>query len=192
MSIACEIPVDAGRAGRRLLAIARAVPALGLMSCAVLMAKAPPSWAEAWLPDSLRLLAQTLLAMLGLACLLWALQALFAGQKSLQKIGTRGEQWTPSARRVKAPRLTLDQEGIAHLEGQALCLDSVCALPGLLVAVFAPISRSGPKLSGWNRIERVWSRTGKQRVILIGQDAVSPEEWRRLHVWMLWVQRAPG
>lgn len=182
MPIACELPVDAGRAGRRLQALARAVPGLGLLSSAVLLAAGPPVWAEALLTDTARIATQAILASVGLACLTGALRALT--QRSVGLPSTREVHRDP-------PRLMLDEHGLARLDDESLRLDSVCSLPGLIVAVFTPISEAGPKLSvrgGYRFVQRL---TGDRRVVMIGQDALSPDQWRRLHVWLLWVQRAP-
>jgi hypothetical protein len=85
----------------------------------------------------------------------------------------------------------LDEQGIARLDGEMLRLDSVCELPGLIVAVFTPIYDAGPNLSGRARHPFLRRFMTHHRVVTIGQDSLSPDQWRRLHVWLLWVQRAP-
>lgn len=172
MAVACTVPADAGRAGRRLSVLFRLVPAFGLLASAQQLLSGPPVWAEQ-LPSALMLVLQALTLLGGLLALRAA--------------------WLAGL--VDRPRRTLHlgQDGQAHLTqpgehphfaGSALRLTSLSALPGLIVVVFAPISGCRPKLTSWLR------PGPRPQVVLIAQDALTSEQWRRLHVWLVWVKRA--
>ncbi len=66
-----------------------------------------------------------------------------------------------------------------------LALRSVCRLPGLIIMALAP---SDP--------HRAASRQGI--TLLLGRDAMPPESWRSLNVWLIWqlrgqsLQQSPG
>lgn len=176
MTIACSVPVDAGRAGRRWLALARAVPAFGMATLAGLLVVGPPSWASAEHP--------LFWSSMQLIC---ALASLYGGVRAVQALRLHS-----SLAGSRPPRmLHLGQEGLARLSSAAsappdapgLRLSRVSELPGLIVVVLTPISRDRPKLSPW------WRSDSAVETVLIAQDAVSQDQWRRLHVWLVWVQR---
>ncbi len=191
MAIACSVPVDAGRAGRRWQAFAWAVPAAGLATVCGLLTLGPPSWASPD-PTTLWVIVQTLCGLSALLGLAGAVRMLLSG--------------AAGAPRTESRVLHLGEAGLARLsevgdevgdgvgsdfasglsDARTLRLVQVSALPGLIVVVLAPIYRDRPKLSGWRLL-----RTRVQ-ILLIAEDALTAEQWRRLHVWLLWVRRAHG
>jgi hypothetical protein len=116
-----------------------------------------------------------------------ALAAVFGAVRAVQALRSRSS----FAQARPARMLHLGQEGLARLSDSAsapldapsLRLSRVSELPGLIVVVLTPISRDRPKLS------QRWRSGSGAETVLIAQDAVSQEQWRRLHVWLVWVQR---
>jgi hypothetical protein len=186
MALACSVPVDAGRAGVRLQTLCRVIPGLGLATVALLLNSGPPSWAEPD-PTGFWRLIQAGFSFSALF-ILWRALRVWISSRGLLNRPSPPNRPNPSEQRI----LHLEDDGLARLSGPLqppsdaprLRLARVSALPGLIVVVLAPISEAGTKLSWRDRFLR------RGEVLLIAEDALSQDQWRRLHVWLLWVRRA--
>jgi hypothetical protein len=81
--------------------------------------------------------------------------------------------------------LRVGEDGEAVLHGPAptparpMALRATCTLPGLTLLVMAPYSAQ----------PSVWGRFARPTVLLLGRDVVPQDDWRRLHVWLRWIER---
>lgn len=170
MSVGCSVPIDGGRAARRLRVLAFLIPALGLLTSLVSLLSGPPAGLAVFAPESTGMgsLARNLLmAALATGALGFAWRAL----RVFRKVPAQGS-------------LELTESGLAVLDvDQVFSLHSVARLPGLIVVVLTPIFDSRPKLA------LPLLNLGRDTVLLLGQDALTPDQWRRLQVWLLWVER---
>ena len=172
MSVACSILADEGRAGRLLHGLAWFAPGLGLSGSIVCLASGGPTWLLS--TDWGAAFSQGT-ARIGVIAGLATMAILFL-MKSWRALQTR------NARHL----LNLTAAGSIGLDGHSFRLHCLSRLPGLIVLVLAPISRNDPKLTSSIREER------RARVVLLARDAQSEEAWRRLNVWLLWVERGGG
>lgn len=170
MSIACRVRVDGGRAARRLRLLALSVPSIGLLACLVCLMSGSPAWLDSpsHSANTLGRLAHPLL-----------MTALATGALGLAWLALRGARGSPSG-----ATLTLNANETLSLDQQSYHLHAVSRLPGLILLVLTPISEPHRKLDSSG------PRPGRTRVVLLGQDAQNPDQWRRLNVWLLWVGRA--
>jgi len=172
VSVACSVLVERGRAGRRLQALAWCMPALGLMSSVACLLTGQPVWLSSIShqadPDALSGLPflTTLLATAALGFVWMACRA----------------AWSRNAPSL----LMLTEAGRVSLDGVPFDLYSISRLPGLIVLVLAPISSERSKLA------RCLFGPDRTRVLLLGKDAQSADQWRRLNVWLIWVERGTG
>jgi hypothetical protein len=169
MGIACEVEVTRSRDGARLEAICAAIPAAALALAALQLLRGPTWVLEG--PEWLRFTA-ALACLLGASMLGWlAARAGFSGQEAggAHTAMSIDDEGAPSLRRLPDPRW------------QPMVLRSSCELPGLILLVMAPYPASPP--SGPSR------RSGRMQTLLLGRSGVNDESWRRLKVWLRWMER---
>jgi len=167
MGIACEVEVTRSRDGARLEAICAAIPAASLALAALQLLRGP-TWALEG-PEWLRF-AAALACLLGALTLAWlAARAGFARQEpdGAHTAISIDDEGAPSLRRLPDdPRW------------QPMVLRSSCVLPGLILLVMAPYPAE-PSSRGSGRIQ----------TLLLGRGGVNDESWRRLKVWLRWMER---
>jgi hypothetical protein len=189
MALACSVPVDAGRAGVRLQTLCRVIPGLGLATVALLLSSGPPSWAAPD-PTGFWRLVQAGFSFSAVFILWRALRGWISSRGLLNRPNPPNGPIRPNP--LEQRILHLGDDGLARLSGTLqppsdaprLRLARVSTLPGLIVVVLAPISEAGTKLFWRDRVLR------RGEVLIIAEDALSQDQWRRLHVWLLWVRRA--
>jgi hypothetical protein len=174
MSIACSVPLDGGRAARLLRSLAYCIPAAGLVASLVSLASGVPAWLDLD-PQASGAIGS------GLHAVLMAIVATAA-------LGFAWMAFRAACSRDAPGLLVLTATGMVCLDQQSFRLYAVSRLPGLIVVVLAPISDQRSKLAR-SRF-RSLLRPAAHRVVMLGQDAQTPEQWRRLNVWLLWVSRA--
>jgi len=182
MSIACSVPLDGGRAARLLRSLAYCIPAAGLVASLVSLVSGVPAWLDLD-PQASGAIGS------GLHAVLMAIVATAA-------LGFAWMAFRAACSRDAPGLLVLTVTGMVCLDQQSFRLYAVSRLPGLIVVVLAPISDQRSKLarspsrSRSRSLFRSLLRPAAHRVVLLGQDAQTPEQWRRLNVWLLWVSRA--
>jgi hypothetical protein len=178
MSIACSVPLDGGRAARLLRSLAYCIPAAGLVASLVSLVSGVPAWLDLD-PQASGAIGS------GLHAVLMAIVATAA-------LGFAWMAFRAACSRDAPGLLVLTATGMVCLDQQSFRLYAVSRLPGLIVVVLAPISDQRSKLARSPSRSRFRSlfRPAAHRVVMLGQDAQTPEQWRRLNVWLLWVSRA--
>lgn len=177
MSVAFEIEVTRSRAGDRCVAIARAIPAVGLLLAALHVAGGPTAWLDAG-PD-VRWATAAVLGMSGLAGLAFAASVVIR-----RPTGAIGRILCPPSDHDLARTMRVDADGVPSMPTpeqrtvRPLRLRVSCILPGLTVLVLAPCSPQDAE-----------GRRARAILLSIGRDAVSGDAWRRLHVWLRWTER---
>lgn len=166
MGIACEVEVTRSRDGARLEAICAAIPAAALALAALQLLRGPTWVLEG--PEWLRFTA-ALACLLGALTLGWhAARARFVGQEAggARTAISIDDEGAPSLRRLPDPRW------------QPMVLRSSCVLPGLILLVMAPYPASPPS-----------RRSGRIQTLLLGRSGLNDASWRRLKVWLRWMER---
>ncbi|MEN9316724.1 MAG: hypothetical protein RJA99_775 [Pseudomonadota bacterium] len=168
MGVAFELEVTRSRGADRFDALAWFVAAASLSLCATSLAAGPVFVAdgEPGLRAALAIVAALSAVVsigLGLGCLL----------------GRRAASARPPA------RLSVSDDGALALQdhrgpARPMALRASCALPGLTLLVVAPYPGQ------WGT-----PRRGRPVALRIGRDAVPADGWRRLHVWLRWIERGP-
>ena len=180
MSIACSVPLDGGRAARLLRSLAYCIPAAGLVASLVSLVSGVPAWLDLD-PQASGAIGS------GLHAVLMAIVATAA-------LGFAWMAFRAACSRDAPGLLVLTATGMVCLDQQSFRLYAVSRLPGLIVVVLAPISDQRSKLARSRfrsrSLFRSLLRPAAHRVVLLGQDAQTTEQWRRLNVWLLWVSRA--
>jgi hypothetical protein len=172
MSVAFAIEVTRSAAEGRWRALATAIPAAGLGTAAVQLHAGPTFAIEG--PPALRAAAT-------LACALGAAALASASLRALR----RG----PGARAAVDPKdagraLVVDEAGRPALREpgdpapRPMALQAWCTLPGLTLLVLAPYLPQPPS-----------RRRTPRATLVLGRDGVPDEAWRRLHVWLRWIER---
>jgi hypothetical protein len=165
MGVAVEIEVTRSRGAARWAASAAAVSALGLVLAGLQLASGPTVLIDA--PFAARVV---------FACVCGALAVGIAG------VAIRDLRGVPTPGPVR--RLRVDEAGEAVLVGpdptsaRPMALRASCTLPGLTLLVMAPYLLQPPS-----------GRRARPTVLLLGRDAVPAQAWRRLHVWLRWMER---
>lgn len=165
MGVAFDIEVTPSRNVLRWRAGGAAVPTLALAVCAWQLSAGPT-----WLID------EPVILRLGLA-----------GVLSIGAVWVPTGLWLAARRRRVGGgcglRLIVDADGRPTVQAPglppvAMTLRASCALPGLTWLLLAPYPRHS-----------VQGRRSAQVSLLIGADAASPDRWRRLRVWLRWLER---
>lgn len=165
MGVACEVEVTHSRDGARLQALCAAVPAAALALAALQLLRGPTLIVEG--PEWLRV-ASAAMCLLGAMGLAW--------------IGVRA--WLGRGAGGPVAAIAIDAEGAASLRQardarwQPMALRSSCVLPGLILLVMAPYPASPAR-----------DRLGRTQTLLLGRGGVNDESWRRLKVWLRWMER---
>ena len=165
MGVAVEIELTRSRAAARWAALCALVPAAGLMLAAAQLVAGPTLLLDG--PVEVR-------ALLAVACAALSVCALGLAVLDLRLARGRGA----------GVALRVDEDGVPTLQGVAseparpMALRASCTLPGLTLLVMAPYSLLPPG-----------RRFARPTVLLVGRDAVPGEAWRRLHVWLRWIER---
>jgi hypothetical protein len=166
MGVAVEIEVMPSRAAGRWAAAGTLVGVLGLLLAAMHLMSGPTLLVDA--PSHRR-------AALAAGC-----AALAAWGALLALRDLRGARRAPTG---LALRVGEDGEAVLHgpapTPARPMALRATCTLPGLTLLVMAPYS---PQPS-------VWRRFARPTVLLLGRDVVPQDDWRRLHVWLRWIER---
>lgn len=172
MSVAFAIEVTRSAAEARWRALLAAIPAAGLATSAAHLATGPTFVLEG--PPEWR-------AAAAFACGLGAAGFALAALAALR----RGRTPTASSASPAPPRaLIVDETGRPALRepgestARPMALRAWCTLPGLTLLIVAPYSaQSSPE------------RRTRPATLLLGRDGLSDEAWRRLHVWLRWMER---
>jgi hypothetical protein len=165
MSVAFEIEVAPSRVVALLHASTWALPAAGALLAAVQCA-----WGPTWL------LPQTGSIRLLLATALLAAAAVLARRAWLDLRAAS----VPFPGRVLAV-CEAGEPAVAVVPGrppEPSRLRASCRLPGLILLVLSP---SGSGSGGWSGASTV--------TLLSGRDGLPDEDWRRLNVWLRWMER---
>jgi hypothetical protein len=189
--VAFEVEVTRSRNAARLASLAAAIPSVGLALAGWQVAAGPTLLLDG--PASLRG-AVAALAAAAAGLLAWrSVRALrksdAAGAPSAE--GTAGAVRPGTSRIGPSPRaelpdgtvLVVDAAGTPNLRlpgglpSVPRCLRHGCTLPGLMLLVLAPSPGNPP--AAWRR----------PTTLLLGRDTMSAESWRRLNVWLLWMER---
>jgi len=165
MGVALTLEVAPSRNVARLRGLCLALPAVGLWLSALHLAGGPTR-----LIDGSAALHASLAFALGVAGLALALRG--------------GVEWRARASDAAGRMLIVDDSGAVTVSpepGRAAVpaeLRATCTLPGLIVLVLAPypanMSSAGP---------------GRPVTLLLGRDGMPDHVWRRLHVWLQWMER---
>jgi len=165
MSVAFAFEVTRSRRVAQLFALSAAIPAAGLALAAAQFAAGPTLLLEG--APTVRA-ALALASLLGAFVLAWqALRALRAGP------GPCGPVF-----------LSVDEDGAPSLVAAPgastvpVALRASCGLPGLILLVLSP---SAPQSASRMRTSAV--------TVLSGRDGLSDDDWRRLNVWLRWMER---
>jgi hypothetical protein len=164
MSVAVQIEVTRSRSVAAWAAICALVAASGLILAAVQLLEGPTLLVE----------ASGLRVSLAVGCVALAVCTVGCAARDLRS----------SQAGAAGLSLRVDEEGMPVLHGPALSparpmtLRASCTLPGLTLLVMAP-SSAQPSTR----------RSARPTVLLLGRDAVSADAWRRLHVWLRWIER---
>ena len=171
--VAFEVELTRSRQGARLAAVSAAVPALGLVLAGWQWLAGPTLLG---VEDPALRTAMSMLAALAGAALAWgAVRAL--------RDARRGSAADPRPR-ASAGRLVVDARGLPTLLHRAVgpcempcAIRSTCALPGLILIVLTP--------------DPTYSPEARQPPITLrlGRDTMNDESWRRLNVWLRWMER---
>lgn len=168
MGVAFDLDLGASSGtARRLDAASWLLPAAGLALSACHLAIGPVAALDG--PPALR---WVLAGSAGLAALAMTV-------RSVHALRARGACAAPGG------RLRVDDDGALLLLSDGLArpmaLRASCPLPGLTLLVVAPYPGQSDAASCRSR----------PLALRIGRDAVPPEHWRRLHVWLRWTERGP-
>jgi hypothetical protein len=172
MSVAFAIEVTRSAAEARWRALLAAIPAAALATSAAHLSAGPTFVLEG--PPEWRVVA-------AFACGLGA--AAFA-LASLAALWRARAPTASSASRARSRALIVDESGRAALRepGEStvrpMALRAWCTLPGLTLLVVAPYSAQSSA-----------ERRTRPTTVLLGRDGLSDEGWRRLHVWLRWIER---
>lgn len=170
MGVAFDLEVTRSRGADRLDAAAWLIGAAGLALASFQLASGPVFVLDG--PTALRA-GWSAVAATGAAVALW---------RAARVLGTR-----PPGPVGRAERLHVDDDGGVVLRrggepGRPMALRASCALPGLTLLIVAPYPGQA---GGPARVRPIALR--------IGRDAVPADAWRRLHVWLRWIERGhPG
>ena len=165
MGVACEVEVTRSRDGARLEVLCAAVPAAALGLACLQLLQGPTLLVEG--PQWLRL------AMAGV-CLI--------GMLVLSGMGIRA--WRERGSSTPIAALSVDVDGaisLSRMPGSArqpMALRASCVLPGLILLVVAPY----PADPSANRSRR-------KQTLLLGRGGMSDDSWRKLKVWLRWMER---
>jgi hypothetical protein len=166
MGVAVEIEVTASRAAARWSAAATLAGVAGLLLAAGHLLSGPTLLLDA--PFHWRAAVATVCVVL----------AAWGGLLALREL--RGPQQGPCG---LALRVGEDGEAVLHgpvfTSARPMALRATCTLPGLTLLVMAPCAPQLP----------VRGRFARPTVLLLGRDAVPQDAWRRLHVWLRWIER---
>lgn len=168
MGIGFHLQVVDSHESRWLRRVCTAVPATGLVLAAWQCASGP-TW---FTPDPL-----TGILLLSALCLSMVLR--------LPKLGV----WPRACFRDRSNArgiacLRADVDGIfftleGHPESEVpASVSRVLRLPGLIVMQLTPVTASGQRLAPVS--------------VAIGRSSLSPQDWRQVNVWLLWVERGTG
>jgi hypothetical protein len=172
--VAFEVALTRSRHAARLSALSAAIPAAGLALAGWQLLAGPTLVAAD--PPALRavLAAMVVVSAAVLAC--WALRAARCGCPD-------GGARKDAAAESPGGFLVVDERGVASLrppDGQPqrpYLLRTSCALPGLILLVLAPDPGNSP------RTRQSWA------TLRLGRDTMTDEHWRRLNVWLRWMER---
>jgi hypothetical protein len=165
MGVAFEIEVTPSLSVLRWCAGVAAVPTLALAVCAWQLSAGPT-----WLIEGPALLRLGLAGVLSIGAV-WVPTGLWLAVRRRQIGGGCGLTLIVDA----DGRPTVRAPGLPPV---AMTLRASCALPGLTWLHLAPYPRDPAQ--------------GHRRApvsLLIGADAASPDRWRRLRVWLRWLER---
>lgn len=180
MSLACHLHVEQSQAGRRALVLGALVAAAGLLLTAAQLWAGPTLLLEDQPLGSA--LAGGLCALLAVLVVLGGLSGRVAARVSARgqlAINANGEvRWLVAGAHRRPGAVGSDEPQVDKPFGQPVSLRRVARLPGLIVLVLASSDEAGRTM--WRH------RTPR---LLIGQDGHDPEAWRRLNVWLCWLER---
>jgi hypothetical protein len=168
--VAFEIALKRSRHAARLAALSAAIPAAGLSLAAWQWMSGPTLVAAD--PPLLRTVLATL-AVLAAAALAW--RALRDGRGGVPRHETEAE--------AASGFLVVDEQGVPSLRppggssSPPCSLRSSCALPGLILLVLAPYPSNSPQ------------PRPRAITLRLGRDTMTDEYWRRLNVWLRWMER---
>ncbi|HYF58260.1 MAG TPA: protein YgfX [Burkholderiaceae bacterium] len=166
MSVAFRVEVTPSRRAARLAAACRAVPIAGLSLAALRFAEGPTLMLDAGPAAGLAASA---------ACLATAAWLAVGGVAALRRAGRPPDG--------PAARLEVDADGevrwcaSADATASRMVLHGWWGLPGLTWLVLTQY----PRTSG----------SARPIVLVLGRDAVPEAAWRRLNVWLRWLDRGP-
>ncbi len=167
MGVGFSIPVARSAAEARWRALVHLPPVAGLVLCAVDLATGPfPGLPE--LPPAWRWAAAA-------ACAIVAAGLAIAGAAALRP---------RPRRRPPAADLLVDEDGRPALRrvpasaAAPMTLIAWCRLPGLTLLVLAPYL---PQPSS--------GRPARPATLCLGRDGMPDDAWRRLQVWLRWIER---
>ncbi|MFN9775404.1 MAG: hypothetical protein ACK54X_22630 [Burkholderiales bacterium] len=172
MSVAFAIEVTRSAAEARWRALLAAIPASGLALSAAHLSAGPTFVLEG--PPEWRAAAAFACGLGAAAFALAAIAALWRGRTPTASSAT------PAPTRA----LIVDETGRPALRepGEStvrpMALRAWCTLPGLTLLVVAPYPA-----------EPAADRRTRPATVLLGRDALSDEGWRRLQVWLRWIER---
>ncbi|MFN8839991.1 MAG: hypothetical protein ACK5XG_14635 [Burkholderiales bacterium] len=172
MSVAFSVEVTRSAAEARWRAVLAAIPAAGLATSGAHLSTGPtcvlvgpPEWRA----------AAALACGLGAAAFaLAAVAALWSARAPTASSPSRGPSRALIVDDIGRPALREPGESTAR----QMALRAWCTLPGLTLLVVAPYPaqlRPG--------------RRARPATVLLGRDGLSDEGWRRLHVWLRWIER---
>jgi hypothetical protein len=166
MGVAVEIEVTASRAAAHWSAAATLAGVAGLLLAAGHLLSGPTLLLDA--PFDRRAAVAAICVALAAWGGLLALRELRGARRGASRLALRvGEDG----------EAVLD--GPAFTPGRPMALRATCTLPGLTLLVMAPYATQ----------PSVWGRFARPTVLLLGRDAVPQDAWRRLHVWLRWIER---
>jgi hypothetical protein len=164
MGVAFDLEVTPSRAAAKAALLSAAIAASGLVLCAVQLGSGPTLVLHG--PPDVRIAVAAACALVAVALMILALRTRRIGADALGErleVGPDGEA-----------ALCRDGPG----PGRRMRLRAACVLPGLTLLVLAPYL---PQPGSWRRVPVV--------TLVLGRDAVSADAWRRLHVWLRWIER---
>jgi len=159
MSVAFGFEVTRSRRAAYLFAFGWTIPAVGLALAAVQLASGPTLLFQS---------EPTLQASLALPSVVGALFCATRAWRAARRTDGPGTAVLLSVDEAGAPSLAAGQGAPAV----PAVLRATCALPGLILLVLSP---SAPQAS--------------TVTVLSGRDGLSDDDWRRLNVWLRWMER---